>query len=248
MKLILPLVAAVALSTPALAQELPASILQLFSYKLADATRFREGYRAHLQWHARQSDRLVWYGWSVQAGPRRGLFIDGTAGASLAALDARPDLAGDAADFVATVGASAQPVDIETWAWWPGPSTASTLEDRKPSATMDVLLMKAPEGRVRDFEATLQRLAQKRRAESPSISWYRRLRGGGEANYMLVLPRRTWAEIATTGGTFRDILAKAYRGSDREIDTVLAAVDVIAVETWAYEPRLSLIPGEALAP
>jgi hypothetical protein len=146
--------------TPTLAPGLthPASVLQLYSYRPSDPAKFRDGYRAHLDWHVKRHDVLVWYAWSVQAGPRRGLFIDGTAGASFAELDARPDLPGDGADFAATAGPYAQAVDVETWELWQEPSTANPLEDRKPGAVVDAFLLEVlPAQTARRTDATSTR-------------------------------------------------------------------------------------------
>ncbi|MEP7006477.1 MAG: hypothetical protein ABI810_10865 [Sphingomonas bacterium] len=249
MKLTPLLLAACSIATPALAgaQEPATAILQLYSYHLVDPPRFREGYRAHLGWHARHRDPLAWYAWTVQAGPRRGQFIDGTAGASLAGLDARPDLPGDGADFVATVGDSAQPIDVETWALWAAPTTATPLEDRKPGKTVDVFLLTVSPGHALAFERAVARLAQKRRAGGAQLSWYRRLRGGGAASYMLLVARERWADIAANGGTLPEILSRAYGARSAGVEAALAPVEALATETWTYEPRLSLLPGEPFA-
>lgn len=249
MKLTSLLLAACSIATPVVAdaQEPATAILQLYSYRLVDPPRFREGYRAHLGWHARHSDPLAWYAWTVQAGPRRGQFIDGTAGASLAGLDARPDLTGDGADFVATVGDSAQPIDVETWVLWAEPTTATPLEDRKPGKTVDVFLLTVSPAHAIAFERAVESLAQERRADGVRLSWYRRLRGGGAASYMLFVARERWVDIAATGGTLPEILSRTYRASNAAIEATLGPVEALATETWSYEPRLSLLPGEPLA-
>jgi len=52
-----------------------AQMLQLFSYELKDKAQFEQGYRRHLGWHAAHGDKLVWYGWMVDSGGRKGLFV-----------------------------------------------------------------------------------------------------------------------------------------------------------------------------
>ena len=249
MKLVPMLLAALALaqaSPPLLAQGPPERILQLYSYHLTDAPRFRPGYRAHLAWHERHQDPLAWYAWTVQAGPRRGQFVDGTAGATLVGLDGRPDLPGDAADFAATVGDSAQPVDVETWALWAAPTGVQTLEERKPSKMLDVFLLTVPPGRATRFENAVLRLARHHRGAGTQLTWYRRLRGGGAAGYMIMVPRLRWADIATNGDTLPQLLSFAYGGPAGASDEALGEVASLAIETWTYEPRLSLLPGEPL--
>lgn len=244
------LAAASFLHTPATALP-PAnggSVTQLFSYRLIDPVKFREGYRTHLGWHAAHHDRLAWYAWFVEAGPRRGLFIDGTAGASLAALDARPDLAGDGADFAATAAPYAQPVDIETWQLWQAPTTATPLEDRKPGAIVDAFLLEVPPAKAAMFERRVADLARERPAGTARLTWYRKLRGGGAPTYMILLSRETLADISSVGGPFPAMLASVYGASEDKLAPVLTAIASVSNETWSYEPRLSLFPGGTVSP
>lgn len=242
------LAAASFLCTPTIAQP-PAdggSIMQLYSYRLTDPVKFREGYRTHLGWHAAHHDRLTWYAWFVQAGPRRGLFIDGTAGASLAALDDRPDLAGDGADFAATAAPHAQPVDVETWQLWHAPTTATPLEDRKPGAIVDAFLLEVPMAEAALFERRVADLARGRPTGTARLTWYRKLRGAGPT-YLVLLSRETWADIGRAGGPFPAMLASVYGASEDKLAPILAAISV-SDETWSYEPRLSLLSGGTVAP
>lgn len=223
-------------------------IAQFYSYRLTDPARFREGYRAHLSWHARHGDSLVWYAWTIQSGARRGLFIDGTAGATWDELDSRPDLPGDGADFAATAGPHAAAVDIETWELWRKPSTAAPLEDRTPAAILDVFLFEVAPGQATTFEQAVAGLAEQSEGGPARLTWYRKLRGGTLPAYMLVLSRERWSDIALTGATLPQLLARTYRSSEAAAEAVLGLAMAISVETWAYEPRLSLFPGRPLPP
>lgn len=224
-------------------------VAQFYSYRLKDAARFREGYRAHLAWHARVGDRLVWYAWTVQSGARRGLFIDGTAGAHWVELDDRPRLAEDAADFALTAGPHAEAVDIETWELWRAPSTATPLEDRRPSAFLDVFLLEVAPREAAEFERAVNALAGGRSEGGiANLTWYRRIRGGLLPAYMVVLSRLRWTDIGTSGTTLQRILAQAYDANEADVERVFAHLAAVSVETWSYEPRLSLIPGETLPP
>lgn len=232
---------------PLSAQGTSPRILQLYSYRLSDPARFRAGYRAHLEWHEQHRDPLVWYAWTVDAGPRRGQLIDGTAGATLAELDARPDLPGDGANFAATVGDSVQPVDTETWALWTTPTTAPLLEEHKPSANVDVFLLTVAPGRAATFERLIEGMARHRRATGPKLAWYRRLRGGAAAGYMIVVARSDWAGIDTDGGTPAEILSRAYSATSAAASKALSPVEGLATETWSFEAQLSSFPGNRVS-
>ena len=225
-----------------------AQMLQLFSYELKDKAQFEQGYRRHLGWHAAHGDKLVWYGWMVDSGGRKGLFVDGTAGASYPALDARPDPASDGADAARNFLPFVRAVNVETWELWTAVSTATPLEERAPGALMDVYMMRVSPGAAGRFEQALARLVAQRGADVPSLTWYRAVRGAGLPAYMLVLNRGDWADVGRAGGTLDALLARAYAASPDDIQKLLGALATVEVESWSYQPRLSLIPGKPLAP
>lgn len=241
------LVAALALA-PARAAEPMLPILQLYSYQVADKALFEDGYRRHLGWHAAHADKLVWYGWMVESGRRKGLFVDGTAGASYAALDARPDPAGDGADAARTFLAHVHAVNVETWQLWRAPSTGTPLEDRAPGAMMDVFVMRVPMRDAAMFERAVEHFATGRAADRPLLTWYRAVRGGALPAYMLTLSRTHWAELERTGSSLRALLSRAYGAEPAEIEPILRVLSDVEVESWSYQPRLSLIPDQPLAP
>jgi hypothetical protein len=221
-----------------------AQVLQLYTYELKDKTQFEQGYRRHLAWHVGHSDKLVWYGWMVESGRRKGLFVDGTAGASYAALDTRPDLAGDAADARLNFLPFVRAVNVETWELWPMVSTATPLEDHAPGTLMDVFVMHAASGAGQRFERFLSRLAAERRGSPSALTWYKAVRGGSLPAYMLVLSRSDWADIQRVGGTLSELLARAYAAEPKDLAKVLEALADVEVESWSYQPRLSLIPDD----
>lgn len=228
--------------------ETPARILQLYSYELKDRAQFEEGYRRHLGWHAAHGDKLVWYGWTVDSGGRKGLFVDGTAGATYGGLDGRPDPAGDGADAVRNFIPFVRPVNVETWELLRRASTAVPLEDRTPGAILDVFVMHVQPGDAAGFEKALARLAATQRPQPPSLTWYRAVRGGALPAYMLVLTRTDWADLDRTGGSLGALLQRAYAAAPGAVDALLAKLGDVQVESWSYQPRLSLIPGKPIAP
>ena len=241
------LVAALTL-VPARAAEPTPPILQLYSYQVADKALFEDGYRRHLGWHAAHADKLVWYGWMVDSGRRKGLFVDGTAGASYAGLDARPDPAGDGADAARTFLPQVHAVNVETWELWRLPSTGTPLEDRAPGAVIDVFVMRVPMRDAAMFERAVERIAARRGTDGPVLTWYRAVRGGALPAYMLTLSRTHWAELERTGSSLGALLSRTYGVEPAEIEPILRALSDVEVESWSYQPHLSLIPGQALAP
>ena len=80
------------------------------------------------------------------------------------------------------------------------------------------------------------------------LSWYRVVRGAALPTYALLLTRNTLADIEAAGPTLTEMLARAYGMSQSRIADVLRQVQSINAETWDYEPRLALMPGQPLEP
>lgn len=220
---------------------------QLYFYSIKDKAAFEEGYRRHLEWHAAHNDPLVWYAWTIDSGPRKGDFVDGTFGATFDGLDSRVDLSGDGADFVRNVTPHVTALNIETWTLWASPSTAKPLEERQPGAELDVFLLQVDPGESASFEAAVERLAKSKRALA-KLSWYRAARTDNLPTYMLLLTRKNWADVEAAGPTFAEMLSNAYDSTPSQVSDVLRHVRTICAETWDYEPRLSLTPGHPLEP
>ncbi|WP_127132551.1 hypothetical protein [Pseudoflavitalea rhizosphaerae] len=60
--------------------------------------QFEEGYKRHLDWHAKAGDTWNWYGWFFISGPRAGQFMDATIDHAWGDFDNPVDPAGDHAD------------------------------------------------------------------------------------------------------------------------------------------------------
>jgi len=223
------------------------SVGQLYSYTVKDKPSFEEGYRRHLSWHAATNDQLVWYAWTIESGPRKGSFIDGTFGAAFYQLDARPDPKGDGADFVRNVSPYVAPLDVETWTLWPAPSIATPLEDRKPGTTIDVFFLQVEPGEMISFEAAVERLAAKKR-NSPPLTWYKVVHAADASAYVLMLTRANFAELESAGSVLVGMLRTAYGTDSAQLENVLKFLRSFRSETWSYQPRLALIPGRALEP
>lgn len=236
------------LAAQPLAAEPAGEIGQIYTYRLLDKGAFEVGYRQHLQWHAERKDALVWYAWTVTSGQRAGLFIDGTFGATFAALDRRPDLPGDGANFAATAAPHATALGNETWRLWRSVSTATPLEDRKPTAVIDIFQISVQPAQAARFEAALAGLAAGRKPGTHGIAWYRIVRGGDMPAYAAIVGRSTWADIEKAGEQFPALLCAAYGTAPENAAAVMAEIAAIRTESWSYQPRLSLLPDQPLDP
>ena len=195
----------------------------LFAYDVDRGKQdaFEAGYAAHLAWHAEHKDPLPWYGWYVTSGPRAGLFIDGTFGIPFAAMDQRVDPAGDGADMEAKALPFAKARTYWVLELWPEVSTVRTLEDRRPTALLDAFTVIVAPKNIAAFETALSREPKRRAA------WYRTVSGGPTGSYLALVPRQTWADLV---------------GRPALLGKAAALAEHVEVESWAYQPKLSLIP------
>lgn len=221
----------------------------LFGYypKQGDAARFDVGYRRHLQWHRAHRDPLPWYGWYVQDGERRGMFVDGSFGAPFAAFDARVDPAGDAADAARNVTAFADPALRASYRLRPEFSTGFPLEDRRPSAQVQVFRYALRPGSRARFEAALRavRAVLQGRADAPVQTCYELVSGGAAPAYLLLVARDgSAAHDAPDDDRVEALLdgIAAPDGATTPLDDYAAAVESVEVETWAYRADLSYLP------
>lgn len=237
--LALALASVTAQATAARAQE-QAAFLFTYDIDRGEGAAFEAGYAAHLQWHAAHADALPWYGWYVTSGPRTGLFVDGTFGVTFAAMDARPDPAGDGADMEASVLPHAKARAYSAHVLWPEVSTTRSLEARQPSPTLDVYDLRVAPGEIAAFETALLAAAKTGKGRL-GWTWYR-LAGGGElGSYLVLVPRRTWADLADRLADLPGLIAAAY-GAGPGQARAAALVKSVEVETWSYQPKLSRLP------
>lgn len=217
--LVRPLIMSLLIASAGVAHAQPGGTAHLYAYTVKDHAAFERGYREHLRWHARHSDKLAWFAWYVTNGERAGAFVDGTFGTTPDGLAGRPDPKGDSADFQRNAGPYVSAIGNEGWELWRDASHATPLEQRQPGAYLHVYAIAADDPAA--FEAAI--------AARPlqGATWYRSL-DGAPGRYLLMLPARSPGAPPTLslgGGPVRTVRA----------------------ETWRYAPRLTLMPGVPLA-
>ena len=228
----------------AAAERAPTAAL-LFSYRISEPAQFNAAYADHLEWHRRQRDHLIWYGWYVVAGDRTGMFLDGTFGSAFEAIDRRPNLREDAEHFANGAALHSQPVQYGAWESWPGASTTFSLEDRAPTPFVEALRLVVEPSRSEEFEALLSRLAARPRpGRALAWAWYRNTVGQADNTYLVLIPRRSWAELALRPRSLAAMAASAYGSPAREAARLAGFVRSLDSELWAYRSDLSYFPAE----
>lgn len=226
---------------PALAQAGLAAHFYFYSPAAGRQDAFEQGYRRHLEWHRRHEDPLAWYGWMVEDGPRAGQFVDASVGEPFAAFDRRVDPAGDAADAARNVLPFATPRARPTYLLRPELGTGTPLENRRPSATMQVSVFHLRPGTEARFEraALAARSTLAARSGVPAHTWYRLVVGGKAPQYLLLVARQDWAAY----DRYAEDIASLLANDAAALADYVAAVRSVDVETWRYRPELSLVPA-----
>lgn len=232
-------IAAAALLTahPGLAQTVPggpqkanglAGALYRYEPREGQERAHAEAYRRHLAWHKAQGDPLDWYAWRVETGPRAGDFVDGTFGVPWSAFDARVKPAEDGADFAATAGPLARPVDRFYVELLP---ECSRLQNGPPASHLRVYTVEAFPGQGSSLEAFL------RAAREPlpgAWGWYRVIGAGASPSYLLMVPHSGLAELPAGERLWRGLSEAG--GSDLK-----AWIREIRGEDWSFLPEESLL-------
>lgn len=210
----------------------------LFSYRInADQVdQFEDGYRRHLEWHEQNEDSLVWIGWTVLAGPRLGMFVDGTFGIASEAFDRRVDPRADAADAARNVTAFADPANRFVYHLRRDLGTARHLEAGRPGPMQLVAWLDLQPGRVKTLEQVLQEL-RKRGSPRPDYTVYQRLAGGSRPAFLLVVQLEHWAQLDFVNDY---LLRPVLQGAGDDI----ARADV---EIWRYRQDLTYFPSASQA-
>jgi len=226
---------------PVLAQDGLAAHFYFYRPAAGMQQAFEQGYRRHLGWHRQHRDPLVWYGWTIEDGPRAGQFVDASVGEPFAAFDRRVDLAGDAADAARNVLPFVTPQAQMTYVLRPQLGTGTPLEEHRPSATMQAMVFHLRRGNEARFEraALAVRRALAARSGAPVHTWYRLVVGGEAPQYLLLVARGTWADYDRFDGDLTGLLA----GDEDALADYAAAVRSVDTETWRYRPELSLVPA-----
>ncbi len=201
--------------------------------------QFEDGYRRHLDWHARAGDRWAWGMWQVTNGDRAGLYVDGTFGHAWAGFDAAVDPAGDAADNAVNVDPFAARGANHVWRLRPdlggaGPVAAGAA---LPASDPGPAFVWRAEYRVRGgaedaFGGGARRL--RAAAAGRPFAVYELVSGGERPTYAVWVPAATWA----AAGAFADAAAPAERA-------LAAAAERVRVEVWRFRPDLSLCADAA---
>ena len=205
---------------------------------------FEAGYVRHLEWHRRQRDPWVWYGWSFVLGERAGLFMDGTFGHAAADFDAAVQPAADAADNAANVFPYADVASHALYERLDALSVGAELPDTSPYLALATYRVRP--GQAPAFEALLalyrahwQQSAQRDPgARGARYAWFRLRIGGQAPQFLLVRGVASWSEAATLSHFFEAARVERPSGAP----PLSEMVEGIRTELLQYRREMSYAP------
>jgi hypothetical protein len=149
-----------------------------------DTVDFEAGYMRHLEWHRRNQDAWVWYGWNIWAGERQRWFVFATFGHSAASLANPVAPAEDEIDNISNVTPHAQYTGNGIYEYLPRLSRGKAVP--QATARMELTTVDLKPGAEETFEAALQ--ARQSRLQGETL-WYRMVAGGSVPRYVRLRPR-----------------------------------------------------------
>lgn len=234
-------------AAPAIAQDADSSAALLFAYypKEGKEDQFYTGYAKHLEWHRAAKDPLTWYGWTVVAGDRTGLFVDGTFGVPFSALDNRVDPGGDRQDMHKNFTPHAIIHTYRAYRIRPDLSTGTPLEDGTPSAMVQAIHYTLHPSWEAAFENVLNSLQRVLVAHGDAPTWtcYQLSVGGPHPHYLILITRNAWADFARNASLSEIIETYfALDEGDQFLDLLSESVESVDSELWLYREDMSYLP------
>lgn len=217
--------------------------------------QYIEGRKKHMAWHGSQNDKWTWHVFEVLNGEAGGGFIATSFDHSWADFDGREQFeAADQADAATNLapyltGAGGGPAFWRLRRDLARPSRPVPPPGGAPSPLSTVTHFFVIPGTAPDFEEAIKRInagLDKVNYEGPQGYWYQLLNGGEGPHYVLVSPRKNFAEMgATPPMAMRQALQKAYgqqQGAALQ-QSIGKMCKSISTEMIRYRPDLSYTPG-----
>jgi hypothetical protein len=236
---------------PLMAQNEPASLaaLEFQKPKFGMAPQYEAGRKQKAAWHKQQNDPQPLYVWEILSGENTGTYIVGRLGQHWADFDkpAIPDEA-DRGEFQKVIATFVDSLTTRYYQFMP--KISKPTDDKAPSKFAEIITFYVRYGKGSDFRSAIDQVtAGAQKTKWPlNYSWYQLANGGPSGVFILVLPRKNWADFEDKPDVkpFRDMLKEAF--GQAEADSIIAridgSVDKEASEIIQFHPELSYLPAK----
>lgn len=203
-----------AVGAPAVGQEKPGTIAQVVvtRAKAGMAKQYQEGRKRHMAWHKRQNDPWSWHTWEAIAGPYTGSFVSISFGHHWKDLDTWEAQygQGDLADVELNLNPYAEATTVAFYDFLADVSRPPAGQGHAKMSEVVHFLLKPD--KAAEFRHAVRRAHEAIGKTNWPVSylWYELWNGGEGPQFVLVLPRNSWAEMAEPEVSFPAMLTKAF--------------------------------------
>lgn len=171
--------------------------------------QLNEGLKRHMAWHKDHGGKWTWHTWNTETGERTGGYASGTFGHAWADYD-KPDVDPEADG--ADVAKNILPYVAEgaQWQYYATLSGISRPPEKRP-AMNEVITFQLKYGKDDEFMSLIGRIheAIKRTGWPVNYTWARRVNGGQNPFYVLLLPRENYAAMKGPAKSLPQMLTEA---------------------------------------
>jgi hypothetical protein len=239
------------LACPLLAQEEPASIatFEFQKPKNGMVQQYEAGRKQKAAWHKQQNDPLPLYVWEILSGDNTGTYVVGRMGQHWADFD-KPAVSDEAdrGEYQKVIGTY---VDSLTTSYYRLLNKISNPGDMKtPTKFVEVLVFHVRYGRTGDFRSAISQVytAGQKTKWPVNYEWYELVNGGTSGEYVLALPRKSWADFEDKPDVkpFRDMLKEAFGQAEADsiVNRIDSSVERLTTDISQFRPDLSYLPAQ----
>ncbi len=233
------------------AQDKPGTVaaLEFQKPKNGMVAQYENGRKQKAAWHKQQNDPQPLLVWESLTGPNTGTYIVGRVNQHWSDFDKPPipDQA-DLAEYQKVVGNFVESLTVVYYEAMPkisnppSPGTASKFDE--------ILTFHVRYGQGSDFRSAISRIydAAQKTKWPVYFEWYALASGGDTGEFVLVLPRNSWADFDEKPDVkpFRDMLKEAFGQAEADsiVDRIDRSVQSETSEIIQFHPELSYLPGK----
>jgi hypothetical protein len=233
------------------AQDKPGTLASIEFQKVKNGAlpQYEAGRKQKAAWHKQQNDPLPLLVWETLSGDNTGSFVVGRFDQHWADYD-KPAVSDEAdlAEFQKVVGIYVDSVVTRYYDFMPKISNA--VRDASPSKFSEILTFHVRYGKESDFRSAISRVydASQKTKWPVNYAWYELVSGGSTGVFVLVLPRKSWADFEDKPEVkpFREMLKEAVgqEEADSIVDRIDHSVEKETSEIMKFRPDLSYQPGK----
>lgn len=232
----------------ALAQEAPGLVGRVTTWtpKRGMERQFEDGVKKHNDFHKKQKDTWTIGVWEILAGPNTGRYYRGSFEHQWSDFDAEEKMGpADDADSAVNVNPF---LEAGTTSFYVRLKDVSREpEDDKPALLSSLVWFDVRIGETDEFMELLRRFHEAiGKTKWPvQYGWYQLVSGGEIPSYVLVLPRKSWADFKPASKPFDEMLQEAFGKQEAKmlLDRLVKTLRAERSEILRFREDLSYIPA-----